>query len=91
NRGSSTIWVPACGDDPTVAIERGVGNGWEGYSGRFCPENLSQAPIELRAGQKRSSIVPLYEAGHFRLRLVYADEASKVANVGTVSNSFDVH
>lgn len=90
NRGSATAFIPACGAHPTVTIERYTGGKWESYAGTFCIDVMIETPIELRAGASRTDSVAIGEAGHFRIRLPYGENASAGSRFETFSRDFDV-
>lgn len=90
NRGTATVFLLGCDGAPVVIIERGTGAKWEPYSGTGCIHALSQAPVELRAGQTITSHVLILDAGYFRIRAGWGPSPSGPTNALATSNTFTV-
>lgn len=62
-----TVYVLACGDRPSVAIERRVGNGWENAGAAICPAIYPAVPLEVEGRSSRPFTVAIREAGVYRV------------------------
>ena len=90
NRSDRTVFVPACGSEPEVIVDRGTGASWEQYSGTACLAVYPQTPIELHAGETVTGHVQFVQAGHFRVRASYATGTAAASAEVVASNPFDV-
>lgn len=85
-----TVYLPACGDGPQVALERRSGTAWESARAPICPANQMMAPIALEARGERRFTVTVDEAGEYRavMAIRHRIEQSSVQNI--TSNGFAV-
>ena len=91
NRSDQTIFLPACGARPAVAVERGDGRQWSSYAAGFCITNIPQTPIELRPGERLTSDYTFHEPGYFRIRLSWGGSPSTIYDKDiAASNGFRV-
>lgn len=86
NDRQNSIVVVACGERPSVAIERRVGNGWENAGAAICPAIYSTVPIEVGARSGRPFTVTVREAGVYRVVLEVAATATGGFQTVTSSN-----
>jgi hypothetical protein len=66
NSGGDARYVPACGDEPGVTVERRRGGAWESYASGVCPAILPAIPVAIEGGTERRFTVPIGEAGEYR-------------------------
>ena len=90
NRGNATAFIPTCDTQEMPTVEKLVNGSWELYFSGACIAVLVTAPVELRAGESRNDQVTIREAGHYRLRLMYWEDASAQHQYDAVSGAFDV-
>ncbi len=62
-----TVFVAACGDSPSVAVERRVGDAWESVAAPICPAVYPMAPIGVAGHAERAFTVTAREAGVYRV------------------------
>ncbi|HEX8359494.1 MAG TPA: hypothetical protein VF613_05280 [Longimicrobium sp.] len=67
NERPYTVYVAACGDHPSVAVERRVGDGWENAGAGICPAVYSMVPIAVAGQSARQFTVAVREAGRYRV------------------------
>ncbi|HEY2855981.1 MAG TPA: hypothetical protein VGJ18_24290 [Gemmatimonadaceae bacterium] len=70
NEGPSTVLVPRCGDNPTVAVERWQTRNWAEYASGLCLAYLRMDPMVLAPGASLEGRVAIAEAGEYRLVLI---------------------
>ncbi|HWE41743.1 MAG TPA: hypothetical protein VG432_04515 [Gemmatimonadaceae bacterium] len=90
NTGDKVAFLPACGQNPVATIERLNGGTWEQWSGGACLAIMPMSPIEMHAGNRVWGSGSIAEAGRFRLRLSYADNARLSGERFAFSEPFDV-
>lgn len=83
----STVYVEACGDRPSVAIERRAGDSWVNAGAAICPAINPSIPIEVGARSGRPFTVSLREAGVYRV-VARVAESPTGGFRGVASNEF---
>jgi len=68
NDGATTRYVPACGAQPTVMVERRRIGGWDPYGSGTCIAVLPMVPIELKPGAERRFTCTISEPGEYRMQ-----------------------
>ena len=90
NEGDASIYLPRCGDQVTVAVDRREGGEWrQAYSG-ICPAVNVSSPLELKPGESVRSVVSVGEPGRYRIRVRSADSPGSERFDEAVSNPFTV-
>lgn len=90
NEGRDVRYVPACGEQPSVVVERRRGAGWEQHGSSFCIAILPMVPLALRPGEERRFTYAIREAGEYRARTeTYAAPDGRGAR-GVEGNGFRV-
>jgi hypothetical protein len=90
NDGDESIYLPRCGEQVTVAIDRRDGGDWrQAYSG-ICQAIYQATPLELKPGESVRSVVSVGEAGRYRIRVRAAASPESERFDEAVSNAFTV-
>lgn len=85
-----TVYVAACGDRPSVTIERRVGNGWENAGAAVCPAVNPAVPVEVEGRSSRPFTVTVREAGMYRVVASVSVAADRSGFRDVASNPFQV-
>jgi hypothetical protein len=67
NDRASAVYLRACGDRPSVTIDRRVGGKWENAGEAICQAIYPMTPIEVAARSGRPFTVSVREAGVYRV------------------------
>jgi hypothetical protein len=90
NDRSHTVYVLACGDRPSVTIERRAGNAWENAGAAVCPTIYQADPIQVEARSGRPFTVTVREAGVYRVVASVAVSSANGEFRSVASNEFRV-
>lgn len=74
NRSNETHWVPSCGGEVSVAVER-LNSQWVSHEAAACPLNVTTTPIQLEPGADFTSQKVISGEGLFRLRTGHTKHA----------------
>jgi hypothetical protein len=61
------VYLEACGERPTVAVERRVGAAWVNAQAPVCPAIYLGVPIEVEGRSSRPFTVTIREPGMYRV------------------------
>ena len=90
NEGDESIYLPRCGDQVSVAVDRREGGDWRQAYGGFCQAIYQSSPLELKPGESVRSVVTVGEAGRYRIRVRAAASLESERSDEAVSNAFTV-
>lgn len=90
NEGDESLYLPRCGDEVSVAVDRREGGDWrQAYSG-ICQALSLSSPLELKPGESVRSVVSVGEAGRYRIRVRAPASLGSERFHEAVSNAFTV-
>ncbi len=90
NDGDATAFIAACGDRIAASVDRRVNGRWEQFAGGICFADRLVVPLELRAGARQHADLGVGEAGQYRIKVHYTEDASGRKPRSAVSEAFDV-
>jgi len=92
NEGDASFYLPRCGDQVIVAVDRREGGDWrQAYGGGgICPAIYVSGPMEVQPGDSVRSTVSVNEAGRYRIRVRATDTPGSSRFDEAVSNTFTV-
>lgn len=79
NESSATLYLPRCGEDISVEVERRDADAWVNASAAICPAGLRADPIRLAAGAQFTSHRSVSGMGTFRLHASTFQEDTTMA------------
>lgn len=89
NGGSRSVYLPPCGDDAMVTLERREEGRWTDHPLQVCPLMLS-APLELAPGEVAATEHRVDEPGRYRARYHARASADPRAPASAVTAEFTV-
>jgi len=90
NDGDESIYLPRCGEQVAVAVDRRDGGDWrQAYSG-ICQAIYEASPLELKPGESVRSVVSVGAAGRYRIRVRATASPGAERFDEAVSNAFTV-
>ena len=90
NEGVETIYLPRCGENLSVAVDRREDGEWRQAQSGICPANQEMSPVALEAGESIESAVSVDGPGQFRIRGRAGTSAELERYEQAVSNDFTV-
>lgn len=69
NAGRAPVGVMHCGPDVVPVLERRTASGWASYAGGICQAVYQSGLAPLAAGEERRTVLPVRDAGHYRVVL----------------------
>jgi hypothetical protein len=90
NDRASSVYVRACGDRPSVTIERRAGREWENAGEAVCIAVYPMVPIEVAARSGRPFTVSVREAGVYRVVAYVSLTSANGEFRGVASSEFRV-
>lgn len=90
NQGDETIYLPRCGDQLSVAVDRRQDGEWRQAHSGICQANQVMSAIALEAGESTRSILGVGGTGRFRIRVRASPSAELDRYEQGVSNDFTV-
>jgi hypothetical protein len=89
NRSNETHWVPSCGGEVSVAVERLEGQ-WVSHAAAACPLNLTTVPIQIEPGADVTSQKLISGEGLFRLRTGQTKRAQSEMTWNVFSRAIEI-
>lgn len=89
NRSNAALWVPSCGSDIAVAVERLDGQ-WTSHTSAVCTTNLAMVPFRMEAGEQLSSQTIISGTGVFRLRGAQTNNPQRAMRWNVVSQAIEI-
>ncbi len=92
NEGDQPIYLPHCGGQVVVAVDRREGGDWRQAQGGggICQAVYEGGPLEVQPGDSVRSVVSVGEPGRYRIRVRAADSRDSGRFHQVVSNTFTV-
>jgi hypothetical protein len=90
NEGAESIYLPRCGEQVAVAVDRREGGDWRQVHSSICQAVNVSTPVELKPGESVRSVVNVGAPGRFRIRVRAADSPDAERYEESVSNAFTV-
>lgn len=92
NDGNESIYLPRCGDQVFVAVDRREGGDWRQVSGGggICQAIYDSSPLEVLPGESVRSVVSVGAAGRHRIRVRVTESPGSERFDEAVSNAFTV-
>jgi hypothetical protein len=92
NEGDESIYLPHCGDQVIVAVDRREGGDWRQVSGDggICEAIYPSGPLEVKPGESVRSVVSVGARGSYRIRIRVTESPDSERFDQAVSNAFTV-
>lgn len=88
NTSRQTVFVAACGDRMSVAIEHWEDAAWRQYSSGVCLAIYPMVPLPVSAGASREGSRVVRDAGRYRILLAVETQPNRITTVA--SHAFEV-
>ena len=89
NRSNETRWVPSCGGEVSVAVER-LESQWVSHEAAACPLNVTTAPIQIEPGADVAGEKVISGSGLFRLRSGQTKNAQREMSWNVFSRTIEI-
>lgn len=92
NEGDESIYLPHCGDQVIVAVDRREGGDWRQVSGDggICEAIYTSGSLEVKPGESVRSVVSVGARGSYRIRVRATESPDSERFDQAVSNAFTV-
>jgi hypothetical protein len=90
NDRRSSVYLEACGERPTVAVERRLRDVWVSANAPVCPAIYLGVPIEVEGRSSRPFTVTLREPGAYRVVVSASSRAERADFHEVASDVFQV-
>lgn len=88
NTGNDVVFLPRCGNDMLMAIDRRSGDSWTNATAGLCQTNLRMDAIGLDVGTTYVDSVLVTPPGTYRLRIAIQPRSSAAPSEAVTSQSF---
>lgn len=90
NTGSTTLYLPRCGENVVTGVERLEGGKWSNAGAGACQAIYRMDPIPLEPGMPVMGMRSVSGTGRFRLRTGIATDFAGTVGWHVLSGTFDI-